>query len=146
MFWSENQDKCHLDICLKHLGSTYFCEFRLVAKFQLSEVVGIDWLWVGGLRVSSFLRKLPPFGFILQAGTCRILNFAQKKCMPGGGTPHIFSEQGANQGCIYYKSIHFFPQPGPTRVDFPPYFLLLCFACILTHSMALNSFRVHLKH
>ena len=77
MFWSENQDKCHLDICLKHLGSTYFCEFRLVAKFQLSEVVGIDWLRVGGLRVSSFLRILPPFGFILQAGTCRILSLAE---------------------------------------------------------------------
>ena len=58
-------------------------------------------------------------GFILQAGTCQILNFAQnlrqsqsvqgtevnwggdtaqKKCLPGGGTPHIFSEQGANRG------------------------------------------------
>ena len=54
-------------------------------------------------------------GFILQAGTCQILNFAQnprqsqsvqgtelnwggdtaqKRCIPGGGTPHILSEQG----------------------------------------------------
>ena len=58
-------------------------------------------------------------GFILQAGTSQILNFvqnprqsqsvqgtelnwggdtAQKKCIPGGGTPHILSEQGTNRG------------------------------------------------
>ena len=59
-------------------------------------------------------------GFILQAGTCQILNFAQnprqsqsvqgtelnwgegtphrKSVYREGGTPHIFSEQGANRG------------------------------------------------
>ena len=57
--------------------------------------------------------------FILQAGTCQILNFAQnprqsqsvqgtelnwegtshrKSVYQEGGTPHIFSEQGANRG------------------------------------------------
>ena len=56
-------------------------------------------------------RKQVELGFILQAGTCQILNFvqnprqsqsvqgtdqnwggdtAQKKCIPGAGTPHIF--------------------------------------------------------
>ena len=52
-------------------------------------------------------------GFILQAGTCQILNFAQNPRQSqsvqgtelnlGGGTPHrksvyIFSEQGTNRG------------------------------------------------
>ena len=59
-------------------------------------------------------------GCILQAGTCQILNFAQHPRQSqsvqgtelnlggghrteevytgGGGTPHIFSEQGANRG------------------------------------------------
>ena len=56
-------------------------------------------------------------GFILQAGTCEILNFAQnprqnqsvqvtelnwgvyrKSVYQEGRTPHIFSEQGANRG------------------------------------------------
>ena len=31
-------DKCHLNNCIKHLGSTYLCEFRLLAKFQLSRL------------------------------------------------------------------------------------------------------------
>ena len=64
-------------------------------------------------------RKQVELGFILQAGTSQILNFAQnprqsqsvqgtelnwgggtaqKKCIPEGGTPHKFSEQGANRG------------------------------------------------
>ena len=46
------------------------------------------------------------FGFILQAGTFQILNFAQNPrqsqsvqstALNWGGTPHIFSEQGANR-------------------------------------------------
>ena len=47
-------------------------------------------------------------GFILQAGTCQILNFAQNPRQSQnvqdtelnweGGTPHILSEQGANTG------------------------------------------------
>ena len=47
-------------------------------------------------------------GFILQAGTCHILNFAQNPIQSQrvqgtelnweGGAPHIFSEQGANRG------------------------------------------------
>ena len=66
-------------------------------------------------------------GFILQAGTCQILNFAQnprqsqsvqgtelnwgegtphrKSVYREGGTPHIFSEQGTNKGwghCTYF--------------------------------------------
>ena len=81
-------------------------------------------------------------GFILQAGTCQILNFNQNprqsqsvqctelnwrgghrtdKCIPGGGTPHIFSEQklmggapphilseqGANRvGTLHRKSVY----------------------------------------
>ena len=41
--WSKNQDKfgpdkCALMKCLKHLGSTYICEFWLLAKCQLSEL------------------------------------------------------------------------------------------------------------
>ena len=64
-------------------------------------------------------RKQVELGFILQAGTSQILNFAQnprqsqsvrgaelngggaphrKSVYREGGTPHIFSEQGANRG------------------------------------------------
>ena len=48
-------------------------------------------------------RKQIELGFILQAGTCLILNFAQnprqsQSVYREGGTTHIFSEQGANRG------------------------------------------------
>ena len=65
------------------------------------------------------MRRQVELGFILQAGTCQILNFAQnprqsqivqgtelnlgggtphrKSVYREGGTPHIFSEQGTNR-------------------------------------------------
>ena len=37
------------------------------------------------------------------------------------------------QGCIYYKLVNFFPQPGPTRVNFFPH-LLFSFSMLHAHS------------
>ena len=56
IFWYKNQDKfgpdkCYLDKSLKHLGSSYLCEFRLLAQFSSLDylgVTGIDGLQVGG--------------------------------------------------------------------------------------------------
>ena len=79
---------------------------------------GVKMGWQAELGVPHS-RIQVEFGFILQSGTCQILNFAQnprqsqsvqgtelnwggtphrKFVYREGGTPHIFSEQGANRG------------------------------------------------
>ena len=37
----------------------------------------------------------------------------------------------SNQGCIFFKFVHFLFQLGPTKVHFPPYFLFLHASCCL---------------
>ena len=53
----------------------------------------------------------------------------------------IPAKKSEQQGCIYYKLVDFFPQPGPTRVDFFPHFLF-SFSVLHAHSFSFYGFKL----
>ena len=58
-------------------------------------------------------------------------------------SPKSIQHTSVNQGCIYYKLVNFFPQPGPTRVDF---FHHLLFSFSVLHTISDTFYGLKLVH